>query len=82
MTKEEEKFVKNTVNNILENVKDILHNNTFICSEYLLKYISDKDEEAYNRFIVMFKKMTREEMIQVLMNVRANLIEQGKIKSL
>ena len=47
---------------------------------YLLKYIYDKDEEYFNKFIEMFRKLKPEEQMQVMCNVRANLIEQGKLK--
>lgn len=76
----EEKYLQETINTIFDKVKAVLDKNTFLCSVYLLKYINDKDEESYKNFLSIFKKLSLEEMIQVLNNVRVNLIEQGKIK--
>ena len=57
MTKEEKKLIKDTTRAVLENMKEVLHSDTFLCSTYLLKYLNDKDEEAYARFITIFEKL-------------------------
>ena len=77
----EEEYLQETINDMFGKVKAVLDKNTFLCSIYLLKYINDKDEEAYKSFLSIFRKLSLEEMIQVLNDVRANLIEQGKINS-
>ena len=61
-------------------LNDVFKSKTFKCSIYLLKYINDHDEEYFNKFINMFREFTPEEKMQVMCNVRANLIGQGKIK--
>lgn len=65
---------------ITRTLDDVFKSKTFKCSMYLLKYIYDKDEEYFNKFIEMFRKLKPEEQMQVMCNVRANLIEQGKLK--
>ncbi len=65
---------------ITRTLDDVFKSKTFKCSMYLLKYIYDKDEEYFNKFIEMFRKLKPEEQTQVMCNVRANLIEQGKLK--
>ena len=65
---------------ITKTFDDVFKSKTFKCSIYLIKYINDKDEEYFNKFITMFRKMNLEDRIQVMCNVRANLIEQGKLK--
>ena len=65
---------------ITKTLDDVFKSKTFKCSMYLLKYIYDKDEEYFNKFIEMFRKLKPEEQMQVMCNVRANLIEQGKLK--
>ena len=65
---------------ITRTLDDVFKSKTFKCSMYLLKYIYDKDEEYFNMFIEMFRKLKPEEQMQVMCNVRANLIEQGKLK--
>ena len=65
---------------ITRTLDDVFKSKTFKCSMYLLKYIYDKDEEYFDKFIEMFRKLKLEEQMQVMCNVRANLIEQGKLK--
>lgn len=76
MTNDEEiirKLIKKTFD-------DIFKSKTFKCSIYLIKYINDKEEEYFNKFFTMFKDMKPIEQMQVMCNVRANLMEQGKLK--
>ena len=76
----DERYLKETIYNMFDNVKAVFNKNTFLCSVFLLKYIKDKDEDAYQSFISLFKKLTLEEMIQVFSNVKANLTQHEKIK--
>ena len=65
---------------VQETIDNVIKSKTFKCSIYLLKYIYDKDEEYFNKFVAMFKELTPKEQMQVMINVRANLVEQGKLK--
>lgn len=65
---------------ITKTLDDVFKSKTFKCSMYLLKYIYDKDEQYFNKFIQMFRKLKPDEQVQVTCDVRANLIEQGKLK--
>jgi len=78
--KEQKELLKKTEKFVLKTFDDIFKSETFICSIYLLKYMNDKDEKYFNKFIAMFRKFTLQEQVEVLCNVRANLIEQGKLK--
>lgn len=71
---------KKTSELITKTLDGVFKSKTFKCSMYLLKYIYDKDEEYFNKFIHMFRKLKPEEQMQVMCNVRANLVEQGKLK--
>ncbi len=75
-----EELVNKTTETVVNTLNDVFKSKTFKCSIYLLKYINDKDEEYFNRFIKMFRKFTPQEKMQVMSNVRANLIEQGRLK--
>ena len=77
----DDKYIKKAMDNVLNNVKAVFHKDTFLCGVFLLKYINDKDEKAYENFLSIFKKLTLEEMIQVLSNVKANLSQRDKIKT-
>ena len=65
---------------IKQTFDEVIKSKTFKCSIYFIKYVIDKDEEYFYRFISMFSKFTPEEKIQVLRNVKANLSEQNKLK--
>lgn len=65
---------------ITKTLDDVFKSKTFKCSMYLLKYIYDKDEQYFNKFIQMFRKLKPDEQVRVMCDVRANLIEQGKLK--
>ena len=65
---------------ITKTLDDVFKSKTFKCSMYLLKYIYDKDEKYFDKFIQIFRKLKTEEQMLVMCNVRANLIEQGKLK--
>ena len=65
---------------ITKTLDDVFKSKTFICSMYLLKYIYDKDESYFNKFIERFSNFTSQEQMQVMSNVYANLVEQGKLK--
>ncbi len=78
--KEQEEFLKRAENLVTKSIDKILNSETFICSMYFLKYIYFKDEKYFNIFMEMFKKLTTQEQIQVMCNVRANLVAQGKWK--
>ena len=78
--KDTEELVNKTTETVVNTLNDDFKSKTFKCSIYLLKYINDKDEEYFNRFIKMFRKFTPQEKMQVMSNVRANLIEQGRLK--
>ena len=71
---------KKTIELITKTLDGVFKSKTFKCSMYLLKYIYDKDEEYFDKFIHMFRKLKPEEQMQVMGNVRANLVEQGKLK--
>lgn len=71
---------KKTSELITKTLDGVFKSKTFKCSMYLLKYIYDKDEEYFDKFIHMFRKLKPEEQMQVMCNVRANLVEQGKLK--
>ncbi len=71
---------KKTSELITKTLDGVFKSKTFKCSMYLLKYIYDKDEEYFDKFIHMFRKLKPEEQMQVMGNVRANLVEQGKLK--
>ena len=71
---------KNTSELITKTLDDVFTSKTFKCSMYLLKYIYDKDEEYFDKFIQVFRKLKPEEQMQVMCNVRANLVEQGILK--
>lgn len=77
--KEIEKLVENQSQLVFKTL-DVLKGKTFKCSIYLLKYISDKDAKYFDKFFALFKKCTFQEKVQVMSNVRANLIEYGIIK--
>ena len=72
-TKKESELITKTLDGVFQS-------KTFKRSMYLLKYIYDKDEEYFDKFIHMFRKLKPEEQMQVMCNVRANLVEQGKLK--
>ena len=71
---------KKTSELITKTLDGVFKSKTFKCSMYLLKYIYDEDEEYFDKFIHMFRKLKSEEQMQVMCNVRANLVEQGKLK--
>ena len=77
---EEKKFLKKSQKLVNKALDKVFNSKTFKCSIYLLKYIYDKDKKYFDKFLAMFKKLTLEEKMQVMYNVRANLIEQGKLK--
>ena len=68
----------------LNDMFDILNNNTFKCGNYLLKYIYEDDLDAYLKFDSMYHELSNEEKKQVCINVAGNLInycnDKGKIK--
>ena len=78
--KETQKELKKTTKLFDDTLESIFKSKTFKCSIYLLKYIYDKDEKYFDKFSEMFNSFSIEDKMQVLCNVRANLIEQGKIK--
>ncbi len=78
--KKQEEFLKEVEKLVTKTVDDVFKSKTFICSMYLLKYIYDKDESYFNKFIEMFSNFTSQEQMQVMSNVYANLIGQGKLK--
>ena len=65
---------------ITKTLDGVFKSKTFKCSIYLLKYIYDKDESYFNKFIERFSNFTPQEQMQVMSNVYANLIGQGKLK--
>ena len=73
-------LVEKTSELVTKTFDDVFKGKTFKCSIYLLKYIYDRDEAYFNKFLVMFKRFTPQEKMQVMCNVRANLIERGKLK--
>jgi len=58
----------------------VFESKTFITSMCLLKYIYDRDQNAWNLFIREFSKMNFVDQMQVLSNVAANVKEQKKNK--
>ena len=58
----------------------VFESKTFMTSMCLLKYIYDRDENAWNLFVREFGKMNYMEQIQVLANVSGNIKEQKKSK--
>jgi len=79
--KEQKEFLMRAEKLVTKTIDDILKSETFICSMYLLKYIYDKDERYFNRFIEKFSNFTPQEQMQVMSNVYANLVGQGKLKN-
>lgn len=80
MTEKEKLIVDTTSKLVLNTLHDTFKSKTFKCSIYLLKYIYDKDVEYFDKFINMYFKFNMVERMQVMYNVRTNLIAQGKIK--
>ena len=80
MEKDMEKLAYKSSKLVNTTLESIIKSKTFNCSIYLLKYIYDKDEEYFNKFFAMFRTFKSEEKMQVMCNVRANLIEKGKLK--
>lgn len=66
------KVFKENVEGMLDN---IFESKTFLISMYLLKYIYDRDDKAFDLFIKEFKNLNYMEQIQVLVNVSENLKE-------
>lgn len=64
----------------ISNTEDSYKKKSFVCSMYLLKYINDEDKDAYNNFVLMFKNLSYEDRIQVLLSVKNNLSKQEHIK--
>ena len=79
--KDLDEYLNKFLNNSASNISDILKSKSFICSMYLLKYIYDKDKDAYNNFVLMFKNLSDEDKIQVLMNTSVNLKEHEMVKT-
>ena len=78
--KETKMLIEKTSKLVTKTLDDVFKSKTFKCSMYLLKYIYDKDEEYFDKFIAMFRTFSPQEKMQVMCNVRANLKEQGKLK--
>ena len=64
------KVFKENVEGMLDN---IFESKTCLISMYLLKYIYDRDDKAFNLFVEGFKNLNYMEQIQVLVNVSENL---------
>lgn len=80
-SKETEKFTKKALDVIRKNLDDIVNSKTFVCSMYFLKYLKDKDQDSFNKFISLFEKLKYVEMLQVMANVHVNLNKESeKIK--
>ena len=71
------KVFKENVEGMLDSV---FESKTFMTSMCLLKYIYDRDLNAWNLFIREFSKMNYMDQIQVLTNVSSNIKEQKKSK--
>ncbi len=74
--KEIDKFIQKCLDNNLQNIKDILKTNTFKCSIYFLNYLNSKNLDDWDTFIKIFETLSYEEMLQVFVNVSANLKAQ------
>ena len=78
--KKQKEFLNKAEQLVTKTIDDVFKSETFICSMYLLKYIYDKDESYFNKFIERFSNFTPQEQMQVMSNVYANLVGQGKLK--
>ena len=60
MNENDEKTIK-ALDEQLSKARKIIKKKSFICSMYLLKYIYDKNQDAYNNFLRIFNTLSTEE---------------------